>query len=64
MKSEYNIDEIEIIQCPVCGNLVEIYDVCENCNWENTGFINIDFGPNEMSLEEAIDAYKRGKEIF
>lgn len=33
------------MKCPVCGNIVETYDVCEVCNWENTGFINIDGGP-------------------
>lgn len=51
------------MHCPVCGNIVEIYDVYEVCNWENTGFINIDGGPNEMTLEEAIKAYRMGKPV-
>ncbi len=51
------------MHCPVCGNIVETYDVCEVCNWENTGFINIDGGPNEMTLEEAIKAYRNGQPV-
>lgn len=51
------------MHCPVCGNIVETYDVCEVCNWKNTGFINIDGGPNEMTLEEAIKAYRNGQPV-
>lgn len=51
------------MHCPVCGNIVETYDVCKVCNWENTGFINIDGGPNEMTLEEAIKAYRNGQPV-
>ena len=38
------------MHCPVCGNIVETYDVCKVCNWENTGFINIYCGPNETYI--------------
>lgn len=41
------------IFCPVCGAIVEKVAVCQNCNWENNGLIEIDGGPNEMTLEEA-----------
>lgn len=51
------------MKCPVCGNIVETYDVCEVCNWENIGFINIDGGPNEMTLEEAKKAYRNGQPV-
>ena len=63
LENECNLDANEILFCPVCGNLVETYDVCEVCNWENTGLINIDFGPNKMTLEEAIEAYKNGRKV-
>lgn len=46
--------------CPVCGNLVEEHEICEVCNWENTGLVNIDGGPNKMTLKEAIEAYENG----
>lgn len=62
MKSKPN-DKNDKMKCPVCGNIVETYDVCEVCNWENTGFINIDGGPNEMTLEEAKKAYRMGKPV-
>lgn len=61
MKGQSEKLENDKMKCPVCGNVVETYDVCEVCNWENTGHINIDGGPNEMTLKEAIKAYRSGK---
>ncbi|MCC9396237.1 hypothetical protein LN384_28130, partial [Enterobacter hormaechei subsp. steigerwaltii] len=29
------------------------YDICDVCQWQNTGETNIDGGPNEMTLAEA-----------
>jgi hypothetical protein len=52
------------IKCPVCGSLVELFDVCDVCKWENTGETNIDGGPNKMTLKEAKKAYKAGKPIY
>ena len=49
--------------CPVCGNLVEEWEICEVCGWENTGPVNVDGGPNEMTLAEAKEAYKKGEPI-
>lgn len=57
------INNEEYIHCPVCGRLVQLYDVCE-CNWENTGETNIDGGPNKMSLAEAKKAYREGKKVY
>lgn len=31
------IDGVDYIHCPVCGELVETYDICSKCGWENTG---------------------------
>lgn len=56
------LDDDKMI-CPVCGNIVETYDVCDICNWENTGHKNIDGGPNTMTLEEAKIAYRSGIKI-
>lgn len=53
----------EYVHCPVCGNLVGVYDICDKCNWQNTGETNIDGGPNHMTLEEAKKAYAEGREI-
>ena len=49
---------------PVCGNLVETYDICDVCNWQNTGAFNIDGGPNKMTLAEAKEAYVNGIPII
>ncbi|MCT7831005.1 MAG: CPCC family cysteine-rich protein, partial [Lactobacillus iners] len=51
------------IHCPVCQELVETYDICERCNWQNTGETNIDGGPNKMTLAEAKEAYAKGLKI-
>lgn len=56
------IDDTHII-CPVCGGVVEKVAVCQNCNWENNGLIEIDGGPNKMTLEEARKAYAEGRPV-
>lgn len=56
-KMDYN--SRRMIDCPVCGRLVEEDEICV-CNWQNTGVINIDGGPNKMTLEEAKEAYSKG----
>lgn len=47
------------VKCPVCGRLVDDYDICV-CGWQNTGPLNYDGGPNRMTLKEAQEAYKKG----
>lgn len=55
---------IEKFPCPVCGKrMVEEFEICDECGWENTGIINIDGGLNEMTLEEAREAYKNGEKV-
>lgn len=58
------IDGWEHVYCPVCNNLVETYDICDKCGWQNTGETNIDGGPNKMTLAEAKEAYAKGLEIY
>ena len=57
------IDGWEYIHCPVCGELVETYDVCEKCHWQNTGAANIDGGPNKITLAESKELYAKGLKI-
>lgn len=57
------IDGWEHIYCPICGELVETYDICDKCGWQNTGETNIDGGPNKMTLAEAKEAYAKGEPI-
>lgn len=57
------VDGWEYIHCPVCNSLVETYDICDKCSWQNTGETNIDGGPNHMTLAEAKKAYAEGREI-
>ena len=54
--------------CPVCGkNELLLFDVCEECGWENDPVQSDDpeykGGANEMSLKEARAAYAEGKHI-
>lgn len=61
---EYDIfSDDEFIDCPVCGRPVLEEDICFHCWWENTGKINIDGGPNKMTLAEAREAYAKGLPI-
>lgn len=58
------IDESKrLIYCPVCNTPIEMDDICEVCNWQNTGPYNIDGGPNKMTLKEAKKAWVEGKPI-
>lgn len=63
-----NSNETNKFLCPVCGkSCVEDYDICENCGWENdpVQFRKPDFpgGANEMSLNQARNAYQSGQPI-
>ena len=60
-KKTWVIDGYLWLNCPVCGTEVMDYDICDVCRWQNTGIINIDGGPNKMTLAEAKEAYARRK---
>lgn len=54
------------LYCPVCGTKVEWFDICENCNWQNSGpneNENDPCGPNKISLKEAREVYLKNKNI-
>lgn len=54
------------MKCPVCGSEVDMFDICDNCDWQNSGpKENEDDlrGPNKMTLKEAKQAYKKGEKI-
>ena len=59
-KETWVIDGYLWLHCPVCGTEVMDYDICDVCRWHNTGIINIDGGPNKMTLAEAKEAYAKG----
>lgn len=53
------------IKCPCCGKtMVEEWDICTECNWENdpNQLRDVEYGggANRMSLTEAREAYKKG----
>ncbi len=55
------------MECPVCGREVDVFDICDNCNYQNSGpKENLDgqLGPNKMTLREAREAYKNGENII
>ena len=54
------IDGWEHVHCPICGNLVETYDICDTCHWQNTGRCNIDGEPNKITLAEAKKNMQKG----
>lgn len=58
------IDGWEHVHCPVCGELVGVYDICDKCGWQNTGETNIDGGPNHITLAEAQKQYKETGKII
>lgn len=62
-KKTWEIDGEIWLHCPVCGTKVMDYDICDICQWQNTGETNIDGGPNEMTLAEAKEAYAKGLPI-
>ncbi len=50
------------LPCPVCGEEVDFFDVCDNCDWENRGPGEEDDGfkgPNTMTLSEARELYNK-----
>lgn len=54
------------MECPVCGNEVDMFDICDNCNYQNSGpeeKLDGPLGPNKMTLREAKEAYKKGEKI-
>lgn len=54
------------MKCPVCGEEVDMFDICDKCGWQNSGFHeneNSLQGPNKMTLKEAKAAYKKGEKI-
>lgn len=55
------------MKCPVCGEEVDMFDICDNCEWQNSGSKeNEDSlqGPNKMTLKEAREAYKKGEKVL
>jgi len=54
------------MKCPVCGEEVDMFDICDNCNWQNSGPKESDSnlqGPNKMTLRQAKEAYKKGEKV-
>lgn len=55
------------IYCPVCGELVELFDICDNCGYQNSGDkegLDGPTGPHKMTLRQAREAYKKGEKII
>lgn len=62
------MNETNKIPCPCCGKMmVEEYDVCDVCFWENDPVQlwkpNTRGGANVMSLNEARKAHAEGKQV-
>ena len=55
------------MQCPVCGEDVEQFDICDNCSWQNSGLNEKEAdlrGANKMTLKEAREAYLKGEKVI
>lgn len=59
---------MEKMKCPCCGRtMVEDFDICTVCHWQSDPVQNDDpdycGGANEMSLNEAREAFKNGEQV-
>jgi len=55
------------MKCPVCDHEVDDFDICDNCDWQNSGpqeNENSLQGPNKMTLTQARESYKKGDKIL
>lgn len=55
------------MKCPVCGHDVDMFDICNNCDWQNNGPEEKEGdlqGPNKMTLKQAREAYKKGEKVM
>ena len=62
---KFNVNQV----CACCGkSVVELFDMCEVCGWQYDNVQNSEpdyrGGANKMSLNEAKQAFKEGKEIY
>ena len=53
------INGVDYIHCPVCRELVETYDICSKCRWQNTGETNIDGVLTLLSWQRHESSIKR-----
>ena len=65
----YRIIEVSKNICACCGTIyVDFFDICDVCGWQNDPLQNkysdYEGGANKMSLNEAKEAYRQGKEIY
>lgn len=63
-----NSNETNKSLCPCCGKAYSgEYDICSVCGWENdpnqSWNPNLSGGANEMSLNQAREAYKSGQPV-
>ena len=64
-----NIIDNGVRTCPVCGMYeLERFEVCDNCEWQNDLYQlehpEREGGANNMSLNEAREAYAKGEPIY
>lgn len=55
------------MKCPVCSEEVDMFDICDNCEWQNNGPKELESdssGPNIMTLKEAREAYKKDEKLM
>ncbi|MBB6716260.1 CPCC family cysteine-rich protein [Clostridium gasigenes] len=55
------------MKCTVCSEEVDMFDICDNCGWQNNGPKEKEGdlqGPNKMTLKEAKQAFKKGEKIM
>ena len=63
------MDEYKKNLCACCGKSeVGFYEFCKVCGWQNDDIQNDDAdfkgGANEMSLNEAREAFRKGEKIY
>jgi hypothetical protein len=59
-------------KCPVCGKYEfpdrDSFDICKVCNWQDDSLQDEDHdywgGANDMSVNQAREAYQRGEQVY
>lgn len=70
-EKQEDLEQEETYMCPCCGEYAfsgeNTFEICEVCGWENnrvqTEYPDFAGGANHMSLNEARESFRAGKQV-